>query len=112
MKSTASQILPKKQNEILDLWMKQQLKDEGLRDDLMSGDDLKKDSTELLTVLLAAIKKDNFSNVDGVEFDKVNEVLAGISMNRAKNGFSPRETAYFVLSLKEAVVPVLEKKYQ
>ena len=109
MKSTASQILPKKQNEILDLWMKQQLKDEGLRDDLMSGDDLKKDSTELLTVLLAAIKKDNFSNVDGVEFDKVNEVLAGISMNRAKNGFSPRETAYFVLSLKEAVVPVLEK---
>ena len=54
-------------------------------------------------------KKDNFSNVDGVEFDKVNEVLAGISMNRAKNGFSPRETAYFVLSLKEAVVPVLEK---
>ena len=109
MKSTASQILPKKHNEILELWMKQQLKDEGLRDDLMTGDDLKKDSTELLTVLLAVIKKDNFSNIESAEFDKVNEVLAGISMSRAKNGFSPRETAYFVLSLKDAVTPVLEK---
>jgi rsbT co-antagonist protein RsbR len=109
MKSTASQILPKKHNEILDLWMKQQLKDEGLRDDLMTGDDLKRDSSELLTVLLAVIKKNNFSNVESAEFDKVNEVLAGISMSRAKNGFSPRETAYFVLSLKEAVIPVLEK---
>lgn len=109
MKSTASQILPKKQNEILDLWMKQQLKDEGLRDDLMTSDDLKKDSSELLTVLLAVIKKNDFSNVESAEFDKVNEVLAGISMTRAKNGFSPRETAYFVLSLKDAVIPVLEK---
>ena len=109
MKSTASQILPKKQNEILDLWMKQQLKDEGLRDDLMTSDDLKKDSSELLIVLLAVIKKNDFSNVESAEFDKVNEVLAGISMTRAKNGFSPRETAYFVLSLKDAVIPVLEK---
>jgi len=109
MKSTASQILPKKQKEILDLWMKQQLKDEGLRDDLMTGDDLKKDSTELLTVLLSLIKKDNFSDVESAEFDKVNEVLAGISMTRAKTGFSPRETAYFVLSIKDAVTPVLEK---
>jgi rsbT co-antagonist protein RsbR len=109
MKSTASQILPKKHNEILDLWMKQQLKDEGLRDDLMTSYDLKKDSSELLTVLLAVIKKNDFSNVESAEFDKVNEVLAGISMTRAKNGFSPRETAYFVLSLKEAVIPVLEK---
>lgn len=109
MKSTASQILPKKQNEILDLWMKQQLKDEGLRDDLMTSDDLKKDSSELLTVLVAVIKKNDFSNVESAEFDKVNEVLAGISMTRAKNGFSPRETAYFVLSLKDAVIPVLEK---
>ena len=66
MKSTASQILPKKQNEILDLWMKQQLKDEGLRDDLMTSDDLKKDSGELLTVLLAVIKKNDFSNVESL----------------------------------------------
>ncbi|HET9747107.1 MAG TPA: STAS domain-containing protein [Chitinophagaceae bacterium] len=109
MKSTASQILAKKQNEILDLWMKQQLKDEGLRDDLITSDDLKRDSSELLNVLLGAIKKDNFSNIESAEFDKVNEVLAGISMTRANNGFSPRETAYFVLSLKDAVTPVLER---
>ena len=101
MKSTASQILPKKQNEILDLWMKQQLKDEGLRDDLMTNDDLKRDSIELLTVLLAVIKKDDFSNVESAEFDKVNEVLAGISMSRAKNGFSPRVIGHQLYSFQE-----------
>jgi rsbT co-antagonist protein RsbR len=100
MKSSASQILPKKQNEILDLWMKQQLKDEGLRDDLMSKGDLKKESSDLLISLLSAIRKDNFTDLSTPDFDKVNEILAGISLTRAKNGFSPRETAYFVFSLR------------
>jgi len=109
MKSSASQILPKKQNEILDLWMKQQLKDQGLREDLMTNDDLRKESSELLTALLNLIKRDNFSDQESAEFDKVNEILAGISLSRARYGFSPRETAYFVFSLKEAILTVLEK---
>ena len=109
MKSSASQILPKKQNEILDLWMKQQLKDDGLREDLMTNEDLRSESTELLTALLNLIKRDNFSDHGSAEFDKVNEILAGISLSRARNGFAPRETAYFVFSLKEAILTVLEK---
>lgn len=109
MKSNASQILPAKQAEILDLWMKQQLKDSSLRDDLMSNDDLKKESDELLKAILAAIKKDNFKDINAPEYEKVTEVLAGISMSRATNGFSPRETAFYVFSLKDAFATVLEK---
>jgi rsbT co-antagonist protein RsbR len=108
MKSSASQILPKKQKEVLDKWIKQQLQDEGLRHDLMSNDDLRKDSDELLTALLIALRKDNFTDVNQPEFDKVNEILAGISLNRAMNGFTPRETANFVFSLKDAFTSVLE----
>lgn len=108
MKSSASQILPKKQKEVFDKWIKQQLKDDGLREDLMSNDDLRKESDSLLNALLTAIKKDNFSDINQPEYDKVNEILAGISMSRANNGFSPRETASFVFSLKGAFTEVLE----
>lgn len=109
MKSSVSQILPKKHAEILDHWMKQQLKDEGLREDLMSNENLKTESDQLLKAVLDLVKKDDLTNTESDEYEKVKEVLAGISISRATNGFSPRETAYFVFSLKEAFAAVLEK---
>lgn len=109
MKSSASHILPKYQKQILEQWINQQLKDEGLREDLLSGDDLRKESDTLLTAVLAAIKKDNFTDINAAEFDKVNEILAGISLSRASHGFSPRETAMFVFSLKDALIDVLQR---
>jgi rsbT co-antagonist protein RsbR len=109
MKSLASQLLPKKHNEILDTWLQYQLSDEGLREDLMSNEDLKKESDSLLKAILDLIKKDNFNDTSSEDFEKVNEVLAGISFNRATNGYSPRETALFVIGLKEGFRAVLEK---
>ena len=109
MKSIAAELLPSKYAEILDLWIKQQVKDEGLRSDLISQDDLRRESESLLKALLDAIRQDNFTDINASGFDKVNEILAGISLSRASNGFSPRETAYFVFSLKEAFSPILEK---
>jgi rsbT co-antagonist protein RsbR len=108
-KATAFQILPPKHSEILDLWLKQQIKDENVRNDLMESDDMKKESSEFLKAFLTAIKKGNFDDTGSEEYEKVNEVLAGISLSRANSGFSPRETAYFVFSLKEALTQVLEK---
>ncbi len=109
MKSLSAQLLPSKQVEILDIWIKLQLKNEGLRSDLMSNDALKRESEELLKTILEAIRNDDTTDIKGEAYDKVVEVLAGISLSRASNGFSPRETAYFVFSLKEALITVLEK---
>ena len=109
MKSIAAELLSSKYAEILDLWLKQQMKDEGLRSDLMSQDDLRRESENLLKALTDAIRQDNFTNIHAPEFDKVNEILAGVSLSRAANGFSPRETAYFVFSLREALAAVLEQ---
>ena len=109
MKSLSSQVLPSKQAEILDTWMKLQLKDEGLRSDLMSNDALQGESEDLLKAILGAIRNDDTADINAQVYDKVYEVLAGISLSRASNGFSPRETAYFVFSLKEALIAVLEK---
>jgi rsbT co-antagonist protein RsbR len=109
MKSITAELLPSKYAEILDLWLKQQIKDEGLRSDLLSKDDLRRESENLLKALVEAVRHDNFADINAPEFDKVNEILAGISLNRAANGFSPRETAFFVFSLKDAFSTILEK---
>jgi rsbT co-antagonist protein RsbR len=85
------------------------MKDEGLREDLISGDDLRKESETLLSAVLALIKKGNFNDASTPEFDNVNEILAGISLSRASQGFSPRETAIFVFSLKEAFISILQE---
>ena len=43
MKSSTGQLLQKKYKEILDLWMRQQLTDASLREDLMANEDLRHD---------------------------------------------------------------------
>jgi rsbT co-antagonist protein RsbR len=109
MESTASKLLPGKESEILEIWIGQQLKDEGLREDLMNGKDLRNESHELLKAILNVIKKGDFTDRYAAEFEKVNEVLEGISLNRAAHGFSPGETAHFIFSLRDTFTAIMQK---
>ena len=100
---------------LLDTWMKYQLQNESLREDLITNEDLKIQSDELLSGMIEILKKDSSYGTAGFDdghFDKIKEVLAGISISRAQKGFSPRETGMFVLSLKEAFLTILEKEYK
>ncbi|PZR28847.1 MAG: anti-anti-sigma factor [Citrobacter freundii] len=110
-KSTVYQALNRNQKKIQEDWMNQQLKDEGLREDLMSNEELRKESDELLKAFIDAIKGDNLENINASEYEKVNEILAGISISRARQGFSPRETGYYIFSLKQAIMQTLEKEF-
>lgn len=110
MKNTIGAILSKKHKEILELWMSQQLADVSLREDLMTNEDLRHESEELLHALLDGMKRENFTDIDAPEYEKALEVLSGISGSRASQGYSPRETGAFVISLKAAFSKVLEKE--
>ena len=102
-----SKILKSKRKPLFETWMQNQLASEGLREDLVSNEELRTTSDELIGALLQSLNEQSLNNpVDG-SFDPVLEILAGISMERAKQGFSPRETGLFVLSLKEALLDVL-----
>ncbi|MBO9661083.1 MAG: STAS domain-containing protein [Chitinophagaceae bacterium] len=109
-KTTVHQILNKNLKKLQEDWITQQLQDEGLREDLISNEDLRSESDELLKTLLVALKDDNLEDITSSDFDKVNELLAGISLNRARQGFSPRETGYYIFSLKQAIFKMLEKE--
>ena len=102
-------LLQKKKKNILELWMKNQLADDGLREDLISNDDLRGQSEELVDALVGNLSLDNYSDLDSDEWSPVIEILGGIAITRARQGFSPRETGNFVFSLKEALLAVLQE---
>lgn len=106
----ASKILQRKKKAILEDWMKNQLSDESLREDLMSNDDLREQSEELLNSLLQSINENNLSDSNAPEFENVSEILSGISISRARQGFTPKETGLYVLSLKEALLQTLKNE--
>lgn len=100
-------LLVAKRKTVSDMWMKFQVADESLREDLMSNEDLQIQSEELVNALTEALRKKNL-DIYSSDYDEVNEIISGLSLSRAKQGYSPRETGMYIMSLKEAFFKLLE----
>jgi rsbT co-antagonist protein RsbR len=111
MNDQVSKFLQKNKKQLLEVWMSQQLEDETLREDLLSNEELRTQSQELLDGLLKAVGNGKVTSINGPEFEPVTDILSDISITRARQGFSPRETGTFILSLKAAFIQLLEKEY-
>lgn len=109
MNNALADLLLKNQKEILEQWMKNQLSNSTLREDLMSNENLRQQSQELLDLFLKAVKKGNYDDLNTREYEGIIELLQGISISRAQQGYSPKETAVFVFSLKEALINTVVK---
>src|SRR6201992_2024036 len=110
MSFKTQQLLQKKKKNILELWMKNQLADEGLREDLISNEELRSQSEELINALVGNLSNDNFNDLNSDTWSPVIEILGGIAITRARQGFSPRETGNFVFSLKDALLEILQEE--
>ncbi len=110
MKNEAVKILQKRKKNILELWMKNQLGDQSLREDLMSNEELRKQSEELLTIFVDKLTEVNISEPNSRDFEQVTDILSAISITRARQGYTPRETGYFVFSLKDALLQTLQEE--
>jgi rsbT co-antagonist protein RsbR len=108
MKPDISKLLQKKKKQILEGWIKNQLYNEGLREDLMSNEDARKQSEELLNVLLENLNDQNIAEPQSESFEPVIEILSGISISRARQGFTPRETGIYIFSLRNALIETLQ----
>lgn len=101
-------ILKNSENVILEKWTENQLNVMSFNDDLISSQEIKEQSEELLSALLRNLSEQNLGNGDAPEFDEVVEALSDLSISRAKLGFSPKETGLFVTGMKNAIMDVLE----
>jgi rsbT co-antagonist protein RsbR len=88
------------EQELLAEWVQLQLGATSLRSDLLSDRELREQSREFINLLRAAIASGPYSATSD-SWEPMREFLAGLSRARAHKGFSPAETATFVLSLKQ-----------
>ncbi|MEI6948464.1 STAS domain-containing protein [Paraflavisolibacter sp. H34] len=112
MKVDTVQLFERKRDQLLETWMNNQLASESLRDDLISNDDLRSQSEELLDTFLSSLNENNLTQAQSSDFDPVLEILSGISISRARQGFSPRETGHYIFSLRDAFLDVLQDEIQ
>jgi len=110
MKNEAIKIFQKKKQVILEKWIQIQLLDQGLNDDLITNDDLRVQSEELLFSFIDNLTDANIDNSESRDFEAVIDILSSISISRAKQGYSPRETGNYVYSLKEALLSTLNEE--
>lgn len=92
--------LNKNRHILAENWLKVLIQDDSLREDITTNEDLRVQAGELITALLNAFKSGNFDNIEAPEYEEVLEILTGLSLSRAKQGYSPRDTGLFVMSLK------------
>jgi rsbT co-antagonist protein RsbR len=99
--SRLSALVRSSEKDLLADWVKEQLSSTTLRSDLLKEADLREQSRSFLTTLSQALHKGNIENPDDPAWDDVKHQLSELSRGRALAGFTPRETATFVFSLKQ-----------
>jgi rsbT co-antagonist protein RsbR len=105
-----TKLLQKKKKQLTDLWLKNQLSNDILRDDLISNEEVTSQTAEFMDSFLKAVNSNNITDPTSADFDDVIETLSGLSIERARKGFSPRETGLFLLGLKEAILQVMSQE--
>src|SRR5215471_5246601 len=102
MKSDVGPVLSdilKNSQQIVELWLRQQMAASSRRADLISEADLRRESTEFLKAFRQGVESGELENVDGPTWAGAREILTETSRSRARQGFTPSETATFVFSL-------------
>ena len=107
---TLRKIIAQSQKELLADWVQTQLSATTLRSDLMKESELRDQSREFLSLLQASVESGS-TQTDGPSWAPVRDFLSRVSRSRALQGFSPAETATFVLSLKQPLFARLQGEF-
>ena len=103
-----AEIIGRNEKNILDEWLRLQAGALSRRRDVISDQDLQRDSTAFLAAVRKAAERE--SDVRSAAWDEVRDVLAELSRGRARLGLSASDTASFVFSLKQPVFMKLRQE--
>jgi rsbT co-antagonist protein RsbR len=95
-----SQLIQEHEAEIGNEWMSQ-LEAMTVRSNVVSKDQLRKQSQQFLTAFATATRSGELQNIEHRSWDEVRDLLDNISTTRARGGSTPSETATFIFSLKQ-----------
>jgi rsbT co-antagonist protein RsbR len=100
------------EQEILTDWVRSQQSDLSLRNNLLEAGEIEAQSREFLRALIETLSKGGQADFGSSSSDHLRELLTSISRSRAKQGFTPTETATFVFSLKQPLFRIAQRELQ
>jgi rsbT co-antagonist protein RsbR len=111
-RSPVLDVLTKHEREILPEWVRHQQAAVTARPDLLKETDLRQQSERFLEALRTALKGGAaLADFNAPAWAPVRELLSDLSRSRARQGFSPTETATFVFSLKQPLFTRFQQTY-
>ena len=100
-------ILAAHEKDVLNEWVDQQLAAVTRRRDLVNDQELREDSRRFLAIFRQAAQNESGADAD---WGEARAFLEDLSRTRARQGFSPSETAMFVFSLKQPLFARLRQE--
>jgi rsbT co-antagonist protein RsbR len=107
--SRISQLIDRHEKDLLGNWIDRQMQSVATRRDLIDEPELREQSRQFLRLVRDAAASGG-DDVHGADWAPVRDLLGAISLSRARQGFTPSETATFVFSLKEPLFTLLRQQ--
>jgi rsbT co-antagonist protein RsbR len=98
------------EEELLGEWTREQARTLASQQGRLSEAELRGQSKEFLGLLRRATQDGNLGDVRGPGWQEVLDALASLSRSRARQGFTPTQTANFIFSLKRPLFALLTKE--
>src|SRR5918997_5174674 len=105
-------LLVKRHDEIINLWIKDRLDSGEFRDELIPKKELRRQSQQIVDMLARSIKDADGGEFEAVAFDEMRVFLNEISRARAVKGYTPLENATYILSLRNTLLPLLVEELE
>jgi rsbT co-antagonist protein RsbR len=103
-------VVTRHEQELLGEWLRHQLTSISARRDLVREEDLRSQSRRFLELLRASLAANGSADGEGPAWADMRALLSELSRERARQGFSPVETASFVFSLKQPLFERLRRE--
>jgi rsbT co-antagonist protein RsbR len=107
--SRTAKLMHDHEGEILQDWVQSQMIAATARPDLIQKAELEEQSRALLQALSQSLQTGDVGDIKGAFWQPVRDFLSSVSHSRARQGFSPSETATFIFSLKEPIFARLQR---
>jgi rsbT co-antagonist protein RsbR len=105
-----SAIINDRPEEVLQQWLQLQISDDTFRPELINEAQLREQSRTFLSLFRAAVEDSVTLDINAPQWEDVRHFLAELASSRSRQGFSPSETATFVLSLKQPLLAELRRE--
>ncbi|WP_020528303.1 STAS domain-containing protein [Flexithrix dorotheae] len=110
MKNETVELITEKKEEILNHWVEAQLNGNVHREDLADKEDLLRESNLFLEEFINVLSPGNF-DVTSKEFIPLRKMIVEITQKRTLLGYTAKESALFIFSLKNSLMFFLKSIY-